>query len=614
MSLYNCQNCDSCSCGLSPINTPDNVDSSCSVNSIRQTFLEIINAVKNTDGINFNVDVEITTKNGVISTVNFSKLNINNINLTETTLIIDDIAISLCDVVKINVLSAPVLGTTFPATLLNALKNITVNSYYPNKYSKNSSCSNCKSLDVKCAQGMQNYINKNMGSIQTVGYTGSVSEVKDINAVSNITTIDVIENANITSSSTPVLNSASLDIQETPVLNSATISSQTIPVLDSANLATQTTSVTKSVTPNQMQVVDDVVLNNTTLLSGITAIPTEVASPLNTTPTTVISNVGLTAENSFVESIQTTPQQVVGTITPTNGTAVTNIPDGVDITGVVSGITTPKQVTPETINIPGITSTGTGALTITIPATSIDGTNPVAPITINVKSGGQDINFTGNTSKFVLGDGSSIIGYDAGTPASSTVKQIGIPTTDTFVKTIQSTNEQVIKEVTPQNVTGKLVTTADSTTINNVNNPTIKTVIQSVSSTPETVNTVTSVNKVNVDDLFTSEVTDVLSSATLNTTNKNVVSSTTLNKTTENVLSSVTLNTTSENVLESVSLQSNQTKVINGLDETSVTVFAPIKEDIDGKVFAAGDGIMAVNNTNGDISVYSICDINTITT
>ncbi len=613
MSLYNYQNCDRC---LSPIDTPDNVDSSCSVNSIRQTFLEIINAVKNTEGLNFNVDVEITNKNGVISIVNFSKLNINSIVLSETTLVINDIAFSLCDVVKINVLSSSVLNTTFPATLLNSLKNITTTSYYPNDecYFDCLSCGGCSSsTNIKCAQEMQDYINKNAGSIQTVGYTGGFSKVKDITSVGNISTIDVVEDATINLSTTPVINSASIDSQTIPVIDSATVSSETRSVIDSVSLDIQTTPVIKAITSSETEVVSEVNLNNTSLLSEAVPIFTEVAAPLNATQTAVVSDIILKPEDNFVNNIQTTTQQVVSEVTQTTATAITSIPDGEDIEGVISGVSSPIKATPEPVNIPTLSSTGTGLLTVTIAAGSIDGTNPRNDITLNVKVGDQNIVFSGNVEKFVLPNETNLIGYTEGDPISSTVKQIGTPTMDNFVQSIRTTTEQGIKTVTHQNTTGKLIDIVNQININNVDNPTTKTVVENIQPRSENVNTVTTVDKVTLSDLFRTTTEDVISSATLRTTTEDVVASTTLDTTTENVLSSVNLTTTNKNVLETASLSLNKTTVINGLDETTITVVSPIKEDIDGRIFAAGDGIMAVDNTNGDISVYSICDINTVT-
>ncbi len=613
MSLYDYENCDRC---VMPVNTPDNVDSSCSVNSIRQAFLEIINAVKNIDGLDFNVDIEITTKNGISKTVNFSKLMINNIVLTETTLVANDIAFSLCDVVKVNIISSPFLGTAFPSMLLNALKNITTTPYYPEEdyYSDCSFCKgNVSSTDVKCAQEMQDYINKNSGSIQTVGYAGSFSKLQDITAVENISTIDVVENAAVSLITTPVINSVTLDNQTVPVVDSATVSSETVPVIDSANLDTQTSSVIKTISIPETEIVSEVNLNNISLVSQVTPTTIEVSEPLNTVPTSVVSEVSITTQNDIVTNIQTTPQQVITQVTPQNALVVTSVPDAANIEGVVSGVTTPSAVTPETYDIPTLTSTGTGALTVTIAAGSIDGTNPTNDITLNVKSGDQDITFGGNTQKYVLGAQTNLIGYTAGTPIASTVKQTGTPTTANFVQSISTQNEEVIKTVTPQNITGKFVDTVSKVNINNVNNPGTKTVVESINATSQNVNTVLTVDKSALNDLLTTTTEEVVSSATLNTTTENVVSSTTLNLTTENVLSSSNLTTTNQNVVETASTILDKATVVNGLQETTVTIVSPVEEQINGRIFTAGDGIMAVNNANGDISLYSICDINTVT-
>lgn len=621
MSLYNySNNYSSCGSGCScdnqfPICTPENVDNSCSLKSIRQTILAIIDAIKNTNVLGLNVDVEITTKNGYINTVNFSKLNIESIILTESTLIVNNLAISLCDIVKINVLSNNILSTNFPSTLLNAIKNITTNCFYLNSDKPNNKCSsNCNSAkDVKCAQGMQNYINENIASIQNIGYNGGVSAFKDISQISDITTIDVVDNATINTNLTAVLDTVNINTNISSVLTDINSSTQTVDVLNSATLNSKNTSVIGSITASAEEVVSDVNLQNVSLLSDITPNQVNVSAPINVDEVSVVSSVSITEDTPVVSSVQTTQDQVITEVSTSTGSVVTSVPEGEDIEGVISGVTVVKSITPDKINVPTLTSTGTGVLQVTIAARSIDGTNPVSPIVLNVKVGNQDITFGGNTSKDVLPDDTKLIGYTSGTPTSTTVKQTGVPTTDTFIKTVETENAQFVKSVTPSNITGKFVTQVQNTDINNVQTPTTESVIQTIDKTPQTVNVVTTVDKVEANTLFSTTNQEVVSDVDLSTTTESVINNLNLSTTTGNVVSSANLVTTTENVVNNVNISLNKTPVINDLEETTTTVYAPIQENIDGRVFAAGDGIMAVNNTNGDISVYSICDINTIT-
>lgn len=571
MSLYNysnknCYDCD-CDCEHNEVCTPDKVDKSCSLNSIRKTLIEIIKAVKKENLLGFNVDVEITTTDGIKNTINFSKQNIDQIEVKKATLIAPGIAISLCDIAKITVLTENLSGSSFKASLLKSIKNITTtcsikdNNYFYGCGCNDYSCNDCKSnSDVECAQGIQNYINENINSVDTVSYNGSSANVQTVNLISDVTKIDVLENSTLNTSNVDVLKDASLQVTKIPVVS--------------------------SVKAADIDLVTDVSLDEVGLLSNITTTNTDVSAPIVVSPVSVVSDIETTEENNVVTSIDSTTKNVVNQVSSTTEKAIIGFDEPIEIEGVISNVDTIKNITPTSINIPSFTSNGTGELKVIIKAKSIDGTNPKNDIVLNVLVNGQTISFNGNTSKYVLNDNTSILGGATQTPKITTITELGTPITDLLTKTVTSTTIPVVDTVTANTTPTKLISNVKNIDINNIETPTTKTVVENIEQNQQDINVVSNISKANLQSLIST--------------------------TSENVVNNVTLSTDTENVLNSAILSTEKTSVINNIDTSEQSIYVQEKENIDGNVFTAGDGIMGVNNTNGDITIYSICDINTV--
>ena len=586
---------------------PTDIDESCSLNSIRQTFLHIISLIKDMNDPKFSVDAEITTKNGIIKTVTFSMQSLQNIMLTESSIYISDIAFSLCDVVKITVLTSTLLDPMFATKLLNSINSITTTPNYEN----NDCYTSCQSKDVSCAQDMQDFINKNMGSIENVSYNGSFAKIKDIDTVGDISKVTVLETSTIQQKDVSVLKDATLNTQTTPVLNKASISSETTPVLDNAKLDTQTTPVVKTVKPSVNQVVSDVLLDNDTVISYVTPTYTDVCAPLKVTPTTVV-NKGTTKQKDYVESIKVDKDIAVKQTKTTTAPAITSFKTTSTVKGVISGVTNPASITPEISLIPKFDCDGSGLLTVTIPAKSISGVLPTQDILLNVQVNDKSISYIGSDKRYVLSDATKLIGYKNGMPVSSDITQFSDPVKEDFVNSVTTSTIPVVTSVVANSLTDTFVTSVSTTDINNPAEPKIKTVVEDVKDESININSVNKVNKIATSNLFTTTTQDVVSSVDLITSEKNVVSSSMINTEKTNALSSANLTTNEQDVVENASLTQTFFSVVNDLIEKKVPVLSPANENIDGKISSAGDGIMTVTNTNGDISIYSICDINTL--
>ncbi len=570
MSLYNYSNknflncnCDSgCDYAYNQVCAPDKIDSSCSLNSIRKTLIEIINAVKNEQLLGFNIDVEIVTNDGISNVINFSKLTVNSIYLTKTTLIAPGVAISLCDIAKMTVLTSTTTGSTFNSDLLNGIKNIATTCNDPDNKNYYGSCGSCGNTDVQCAQGIQNYINQNINAIDTISYNGNSAQVETVNIITDITKEDV-------------LKTSTLSTTEKQVSTNATIQTTTTPVVNAVNL-------------KDTNIVSEIQTTPTTVLTDVTETTKDVSAPITVNPIDVVSQVETTDNATIVTNVTNQTKNVVNQVSSTTGQVVTGIGAGTPVTGVISNIDTAQNITPTAINIPELTSTGTGVLQVTIAQQSIDGTNPTSDIVLNVKVGNQDITFNGNTQKYVLDNDTKVIGGSTQEPRIVTVNQPGSPTTDNFIKTISSTTIPVIDTITPVTTTTKLVNNITTTEINNVQTPTTATVIESIQKTTDNIENITNTTTIKPTDLVST--------------------------TTENVLNGATISSQTENVLATAQLTNTTTSVISDIATSTQDVYLPFKENINGRIFAAGDGIMGVSNTNGDITVYSICDINSVNT
>lgn len=532
------------------------INSSCSVESIKEALLAIFKTVKDFNSVKFSVDVEITTKNGVTYVVKFGKPNTNNLKIKETVLTTDDLIISICDIVKINVLSSTLYNPIFNARLLRELRRISSSN-------SNNSCHKCNcskgSLNIKCAQGIQNYINQNIDDIETVSYTGSIKQT-NIKSIDKVETVNILEDVTLSNTKSPVLNSANLESSKTTINEYKPLNT---------NIVKEITSKTES------------------LLSNIKTEQIDVASSIKVSPVSLISEITTTDQNEIVTKVDSTKSNAIKELTKTNGLVVTGFQEGTTINGVLSGIDKISTIKPTEISIPTITCNKTGQLVVKIKKGSFGGNFPTQDLTLNVTVDDSNISFDGNVSHFVLPNGSNLLGGLSSTPSISSIKQQGQAITDTFLKDIKTTSYPFVDTVTSETKEGTLIENIERKTINNIEQPTNVSVIKNITGIEKNINTIDVVKNSSLDTLFTKEQKSVLDAASIKTTTKDVVDNNTISKKHKDIKS-----------------------VISEKDQK---VFSPDYENIHGEVIAAGDGIMTVNNTNNNISIYAICDINTVT-
>lgn len=401
-----------------------------------------------------------------------------------------------------------------------------------------------------CTQDMQNYLYCHQDNIAAVSFEGGLEIIRNILAPIGINYVNVVGNASLSTTTTSALSGASLNTDTTPVVN--------------------------AVIPTQTTVVSGVAANNLNVVTNIAGNPIAVSAPITSIPTTVVTSVGTTPVTGLAQNLSTTTASVLDGITPGFTTVLTGLGTPSTIAGVLNGLTSVASVAPSLILVP-VLSGGIGPLIVTI-----DGVEH--PVT----SGGVPVVFGGNIPAFVLPDATNILNGITGTPTLSTITQQGTPTTGTVVSSVTPSTADVISTVAADAASGQFVSSVTTGTVGSVTGPITVTALSSVSATVENIDALGAVTTVPVSSLFTTSTTDVLDEATLSTT-------------TTGALASASLSTSAQSVVGSISA-------------TLIDLAIPASESIDGSVAAVGCGIMAVDNDAGDISVYSVCDINAVTT
>lgn len=402
-----------------------------------------------------------------------------------------------------------------------------------------------------CLQDIQNYLYCHQSSIAAVSFEGGLEIIQNILAPIGINYTNVVDSASLNTTSTSALSSVALN--------------------------TDSTSVTSAVTPANTTVVNSVTGDSATVVTDITSTSVDASAPITSTPTEVVTGVSTTSVAGLAQNLSTTTTSVVREISTDTTTVLTGLGTPSSLSGVISGLTDISSLSPASILIPYFTSGDAGPLIVTI-----DGQD--YPVT----AGGDPVVYGGTLTAFVFPSDSNFLGGVTGTPALSTVSQPGTPTTASVISTIEPDPTSVVSAVLADTVSGQFVNNVSTGTVGSVTNPTTVSALSGIEFSTESIETLDTVGSIPASSLFSTDTTDVLDSATLSTT-------------ATGVLASASLSTSSQNVVGSIST-------------TLVDIAVPVIEDIDGSVSAVGCGIMAVNNDDGDVSVYSVCDINAIET
>ena len=213
------------------------------------------------------------------------------------------------------------------------------------------------------------------------------------------------------------------------------------------------------------------------------------------------------------------------------------------------------------------------------------GTNiPPADVTLNVTIDGVGISYGGSDTVYVLNDDTTLLSAVTGDPAISTVTTLGTAVTSEVVTAVAAETEEVVGALEFTAVSGSLVTDVTTAVVGSAASPETVTVISAVTPEFTDINAVGEVTSVPASELFTTDTTAVISAAELASTEADAVTEASISTTEIDAVSSIT------------------TSPVNVASPT----FA---EEINGEIIGARCGIVAVDNADGDISVYSSCSI-----
>ncbi|MEG1636346.1 MAG: hypothetical protein RR324_02420 [Cellulosilyticaceae bacterium] len=473
-----------------------------------------------------------------------------------------------------------------------------------------------------------------------INVVGSVATVAGT-AVGSIATVPVALVSAVNSTPVGVLG----DI--TPTSNNVVGSLTTVPVTAIGNVATTPVTLVGSVTTTNVGVVGSLVTLPTSVIQSVTTTPVNVVGSVATTPTAVITAINptiapgaLTGINGF--AVNAVP---VATVTLVNATQVGDL--YVTIGGVQYPVHVGSIANPSTVSIgPSISVAQLGA-----PANFLQITGPTAPIALNTVVTG----FNAPTTANVVGSVSTVTATPIASIVPIPVNVVGtIVTVPTgVVGSVATVAGTAVNSVTTVPVTAiggvATVPTSVVTTITKVPATAVGSIVtvpgtalSAVTTTPVgmvaalNITNATPVNSINVTTVAGGVVTSVIpgvinnvvgtpgTAVVLNGINTSTISvgnvtgtgSVAFNAVT-NVLTTLVVNRVgiSTTTLPALTLAVPVTlpeAVIADISTTAVPVLSPVVEDLDGQVDSVGNGVVVVENTNGDLTVYSVCEITSV--
>lgn len=419
-----------------------------------------------------------------------------------------------------------------------------------------------------------------------------------------------------------------------------------------ANVTTTTIPFVTGVTASTTSVLASVVSNTTAFVTGIT--PTTTPVVISVTPNTTV----------MVTSISQTTAGVVTGITQTSTGVVTNYPNPTSVNGVISGVNAINVITPILETVATFTSAGTGVLQVIIPANVFGNGIPPAAVPINVVANGATISFNGNTTFYALPTATPVLGGASTAALSNNVLTgLGTPTTVPALTGVTPATIPVVASVTPVTIgavigittattgvvtgitpatTGALVgitqipatvlngvtlgtqpavigvTSSPVNVVGSITAPTVS-VISSIIQSTTPGNLVTAVSTQSINAVAAPTVVAAVTGVTPTTSTVNSLTGSTTGTvnsvqsvTAVTVVAAATLNTSAANALASVQVIGAGQSVVQDITTKAVQTLSPAPETINGSLASAGNGIVVINDTNGDISIYSECEITTI--
>lgn len=524
---------------------PKPIENCSCATSMRNVLGVIKTLVSQTKIPGFTVDLQITLNSGLSYTISIVNSFCNKVIITNDTLVYYNLVISLCEIVKIQVLTSKITNPTFANKLMDVLRNLTTKCELAVSRDDDIKCNyphpNC------CPQSVQNYLNNNKTQINSVAYNGSSTEIQTIS------------------------------LTNTSVVKNVSSSFSTLPFVDSVTITTSTATVVNSITTLPTNVVTNVSTTDSTLVSDVTITTTLASSPITVTPVTVVQSI-VTIPQTLVSNVQVTRDFVVQNLTLTTTPAVADFPSPNTSTGVIGGMTAATIVNTTPVTVPQITA-AVGGLFVFINGVTI----PV------IDSTGSRVTISAGLSVQALTIASAVLNA-TGTPTIvNSITSLGTPRLVNALTNVVGNTTLVATTITASTISATLITSSTSTSLNNITTiPTTVTVVDSLATTPVSIISINTVSSATINDIS--------------------------NISLSHVISAVTLSNTFNIAINAFTLTNSFVTIGSGSYSGTVKVLTAASQPITGSVDTVGAGIMVVKELNGDITIYSICEIDSAST
>lgn len=577
--------------------------------SIREALKVIKDCVSEHSNMpGFGVELIITLNSGTRYNVGIHSGVLNQFKICETIVYFGDLAVSLCDISRIKVLTHKTCNYEFKSNLKRRLFILTKKHsnctedylaigkdddcrYYYKK--QNCNCSKCnpsncnnKEEEYKCSMDIQNNLKCNKERIESIGFNGSNSE-REINSIEDIEKTQVVQEVDLITHQTSVIKDVNLQTNTSSVIGGISLSPKTI--VSDVNVTN--TNVVNSVSSSQISVLSDVVLESTEVVNNVSTsivpvlqsvsvqkqavtIPVATSSKNVVTDITVVTNTcakTVTPQTtSVLESVTTGVTPVVtslgsattqAVVTEYNSPVTTNAITGLGTPttqSVLGGITSATSVGTSTVPVASFTQVVAGGLFITIQAGSLRPNPPIPAQTITIPLtfvDGTPVVVSGVTNVISLNTPGNFLSVQGNPQSTNVVTGYPSPQSGAFVTSLGS-------PVTTNAVTG-------------YNSPVTTNVVNSVTQTPATV--VSGIDVVSgsckcVDSVIKEAVQVASSSTELNLVTD--ITSTPVNINNVNQAGTVSINTVSSkiptNVISNVSTQNATIANVSNVSKDSI--------------------------------------------
>ncbi|MGL5749547.1 MAG: hypothetical protein ACRCXT_03385 [Paraclostridium sp.] len=589
---------------------------------IRESLKVVVECVNKTGNIpGFGVNILITLKSGETQDILVSPSTLTSIVILEDTVVYGKVTISLCEVSKIKILTSTVTNQEFINCLVRNLQNISMKTcgcnnacdYYAltiddgygmmRGYNANCNCycTTCKAKtqeQCSCTEAMKNQLCVNKDNIESIGFNGNT---ESINAIEKIDKENVLKDI--------LLNKES-------VVENVTIDTNSVSSLDLIN--TREVSVVENIILSQTSIVTDINILPDTVVKDVVYKPIDIVTDIDVENKNIVS--GIQTSTALIQGIAgVNPVQFISTI----GGEVTEVVTGIntDTNVFVTGYENPvminvldsseaEEISTIPISIPLFTLPvgTTGPLQVVIPAASIDGVNPVAPVTLPVQVGGVNVVIS-DVETFELLDSQAVLAsYPFGLNQTEAIYDLGTPE-----------SEEAIIAVGADTTFISHITTGTTGTINSISPAQPTTVFTDFRTIQDSVSGVTFITKEPIDQITSTIYTTVVRGINYSSDDiSNIIneSDVIINDVDSinpvDLLTEATANMDKIDVVESVEREISS--VVKNIDTVEVKIPSTNQSPIEGKVLYVGCGIVVISENTGNISIYSLCEINSFTT